>query len=117
MRFVCDQDVDIAVCAVFRRFGHDAWSISETGLFKGKDDDLTCYAADHGAVLVTHDKEFSQRRKRNVVGKHLWLRCPDLEAADLVAARHEEIVTLLQSRVDIWVRVSADRIDTSSAWE
>src|SRR4051794_32259267 len=118
MRFVCDQDVDTAVCRAFRKLGHESWSITETGLYRGKDDDITCYAGDHDAALVTHDKEFSQRRKRNVVGKHLWLRCTDLDAVDLVIARHGEFVQLLESRVDIWVRVSFDeRIETSSRWE
>ncbi|GAA1860332.1 hypothetical protein GCM10009836_45590 [Pseudonocardia ailaonensis] len=78
---------------------------------------MTVYAHEQGAVLLTHDKEFSQRRKRNVIGRHVWLRCLDLDAPALVERRLDEIVAAVSIREDIWVRVSQDGMDTSFAWE
>ncbi|MGH3622450.1 MAG: DUF5615 family PIN-like protein [Sciscionella sp.] len=55
MRFVCDHDVDARVAAALRKTGHQAWTIEEAGLSRAGDDDLTVYAMDRGAVLLTHD--------------------------------------------------------------
>jgi hypothetical protein len=37
----------------------------DAGLSEADDDTLTMYAHEHRAVLVTHDDEFSRRRRRN----------------------------------------------------
>jgi predicted nuclease of predicted toxin-antitoxin system len=117
VRFVCDHDVDAAVAVVLRRLGHEAWTASDAGLATAVDDELAVYAHDQGAVLVTHDKEFSQRRKHNIIGKHLWLRCVEFDAAGLLEKRHGEVIATLNFREDIWVRVFTDGLETSSAWE
>jgi predicted nuclease of predicted toxin-antitoxin system len=117
VRFVLDQDVDAAVGVVLRRQGHEAWTAASAGLSRVSDDELTAYAHDQRAALLTHDVEFSQRRRRNVVGQHVWLRCLDLEAADLVAQRLPEIVKQLERHDDVWMRVSAAGMDLSFAWE
>jgi predicted nuclease of predicted toxin-antitoxin system len=117
MRFVCDHDVDAAVAKTLRRLGHEAWTASDAGLFKADDDTLTVYADDRGAVLVTHDVEFSQRRRNSVIGKHLWLRCVEMDAPELVEQHEPEIVAALTSRNDIWVKVSSNGIETSSLWK
>ena len=101
MRFVLDHDVDAAVAAVLRRHGHEAWTAAAAGLSRVSDDELTAYADDQKAVLLTHDVEFSKRRRRNVVGKHVWLRCVDLEAEALVARRLSEIVQQLERHDDV----------------
>lgn len=49
------------------------------------DDELTVYADNQSTALLTHDVEFSRRRERNVIGKHVWLRCSEMEAAQFVA--------------------------------
>lgn len=117
MRFVLDHDVDAAVAAILRREGHEAWTAASAGLSRVSDDELTAYADDQRAALLTHDREFSKRRQRNVVGQHVWLRCIDLDAADLVAQRLPEIVKLLERHDDVWVRVSHDGVDLSFSWE
>jgi predicted nuclease of predicted toxin-antitoxin system len=116
VRFVCDQDVDAAVAATLRRLGHDAWTAANAGLSAVGDDELTVYADELSAALLTHDVEFSQRRRRNVVGKHVWLRCSEMDAASLVEERIDELVAALSIRKDVWVRLSADGLQLSFAW-
>jgi predicted nuclease of predicted toxin-antitoxin system len=84
VRFFLDNDVDVAVAHALRRAGHDCWTAANAGLETGSDDDLTVYAYDHRAVLVTHDKEFSTRRRVNVIGHHIWLRCLEWDAAGVL---------------------------------
>ena len=67
MRFVCDQLLDAAVAATLRRLRHVAWTAANAGMSAAADDDLTVYAQEHDAVLVTHDSEFSERRRKNVL--------------------------------------------------
>ena len=117
MRFVLDQDVDAAVAAVLRREGHEAWTAASAGLSRVTDDELTAYADDQRAALLTHDAAFSKRRRQNVVGQHVWLRCIDLDAADLVAQRLPEIVKLLEHHDHVWIRVSSGGVDLSFSWE
>lgn len=117
MRFVLDHDVDAAVAAVLRQAGHEAWTAGSAGLSRVSDDELTVYADEHHAALLTHDGEFSKRRKNNVVGQHVWLRCVDLDAADLVAERLPEIVPLLERHDHIWMRVSSRGVDLSFSWK
>lgn len=62
------------------------------GLYRAGDDDLTVYADNKGAVLISHDTEFSQR--------HL-----------------PELVPLLRIDRDLWIRVSADGLTLSFDWK
>lgn len=117
MRFVCDHDVDAAVAATLRRLGHEAWTAANAGLSAAGDDELTVYADNRSAALLTHDVEFSRRRERNVVGKHVWLRCSEMEAAQLVEERLDELITALSIQKDVWVRLSADGLTLSFAWK
>jgi predicted nuclease of predicted toxin-antitoxin system len=116
MRFGLDQDVDAAVAVVLRQHGHEAWTAAGAGLSRAKDDELTVYADDQRAALLTHDVAFSQRRRHNVIGQHVWLRCIDLEAADLIAQRLPEIVKLLERHDHVWIRVSWGGVDLSFSW-
>jgi len=117
LRFVCDHDVDAAVAATLRKLGHEAWTAANAGLSAAGDDELTVYADNQSAALLTHDVEFSRRRERNVVGKHVWLRCSEMEAAQLVEERLDELVTALSIQKDVWVRLSADGLTLSFAWK
>ena len=56
MRFVCDHNVDVAVVRALMQLGHHAWPVSSARLYAVGDDDLTVYAQDHDAALITHDR-------------------------------------------------------------
>ena len=116
MQFFCDNDVDAAVAERLRLLGHDAWTAAQAGLAAAEDDDLTVYADDRGAVLVTHDREFSRRRRKNVVGRHVFLRCNEWEAADLLEKHLEQVLRVLSVYEDLWVAVSKEGVLLSFDW-
>ena len=117
MRFVCDHDIDSEVAGRLRQLGHQAWTAAEAGLSDAADDSLTVYVCGKAAVLLTHDREFSQPRRRNVVGKPIWLRCREWEAADLLADHLDELLPLLNSTADVFVSVSVEGYQVSRAWK
>jgi predicted nuclease of predicted toxin-antitoxin system len=106
VRFVLDHDVDARVAGLLRSRGHQAWTASDANLYSASDDTLTVYADDRGATLLTHDDEFSKRRRRNVVGRHVQLRCPEPDAVALLTERLDELLPVLNSGPDVFVRLS-----------
>lgn len=116
MRFVLDEDVDIAVMHRLIRLGHDAWTAVQANLSSASDDMLTAYTDDARAVLLTHDREFSSRRRHNVVGWHVQLRCVEEEAADLLEQRLDEILSLIRPGRDVFIAVSKEGLDLSFRW-
>lgn len=107
MRFLCDQDVDADVRSRLLSLGHEAWTAYEAGLADAADDDLAVYAHEKNAVLVTHDREFSQRRRRWIIGRHLWLRCSEADAMDLLAKFLPDLLGLLERHDDLFVALSS----------
>jgi len=101
--FLLDHDVDAAVAKVLRAAGHQCVRAAEVGLADAEDDDLSVFADEKGAVLLTHDREFSNRRRRNVFGKHVRLACHDFEAAAIVSQHLEEIVEKVTAREAVYV--------------
>lgn len=116
MRFLLDHDVDAAVGRMLRQRGHECWTAGQAGLARAKDDELTVWAAEHQAVVVSTDGEFGQRRMQNGIGWHVWLRCSDWEAGEVLAAHPDEVLTLLEARNDLTVRVSKEDLSDSSRW-
>ena len=116
MRFLLDNDVDAAVGRMLRRRRHECLTASQVGLATATDDALTVWASEHEAVVVSTDREFSRRRMQNAIGHHVWLRCLDWEAAAVLEAHLVEVVTRIEARDDLTVRVSLDGLTDSSAW-
>jgi len=115
---VCDHDVDARVAARLRKLGHDAWTAAQAGLSRARDDELTVYADDQRAVLISHDSEFSQRRRRSVVGRHIFLQCNEWDAADVLERHLDFMLSVLDRHEDVYVRVSPDSQPTLSfLWE
>ncbi len=116
MRFLLDQNVDARLVRVFRSRGHACWTVGAANLALAADDELTAYACDKDAVMVTHDVEFSQRRARNAIGKHLQLRCEEPDAVALVALHLDAIISNLQAGEHVFVQVSAEGCTRSMRW-
>ncbi|RIQ11879.1 DUF5615 family PIN-like protein [Jiangella rhizosphaerae] len=93
---------------------HDA---ADAGLNQASDDTLTAYADTKNAVIVTHDREFSQRRAKNVVGRHVQLRCPEWDAAALMDRLLDDIVDLLNIKPDVLIQVSAEGCEMHFPWK
>lgn len=116
MRFFLDQDVDARVRRLLINKGHQCWTADQANLPSAIDDALTIYGQTKNAVVVTHDREFSARRRRNTIGLHVFLDCLEPDAAGLLAAHLDEIVQQLERASDLFVRVSPNRLETSRSW-
>ena len=101
---------------MLRQSGHQCWTAGSAGLARAKDDELTVWAAEHEAVVVSTDGEFGQRRIRNAIGRHVWLKCSAWEASQVLAEHLDEVLTLLEARSDLTVRVSKEGLNDSSKW-
>jgi predicted nuclease of predicted toxin-antitoxin system len=117
VRFILDHNVDSAVAVVLRREGHKVWTAAQAGLSRVTDDELTVYADEQRAALLTHDVAFSRRRQNSVVGQHVWLRCVDMAAAELVIEHLPEIVEQLERHNDVWLQVSTEGVTLSFNWK
>lgn len=110
MRFLLDNDVDAGVLGVLMQAGHEAFTAAQVGLAgvdAAKDDFVSVAAQDtYQATVVTHDREFTLRRKRNTFGRHVLLRCSQPDAVEVVADHIDEIVDKASSREDVVVEVS-----------
>ena len=115
MRFFLDNDVPISVRTMLQRYGHEVWSAYEAGLAEAEDDDLTVYAAKRGSVLVSLDVQFMQRRRTNAIGRHIRLRCPEPDAATVLAGHLKELLEYLE-RDHVTITVSRDGIKADSDW-
>jgi hypothetical protein len=81
---------------VLRQAGHECWP-STAGLAASADDDaVAVYADDRGAVLITHDREFTRRRMRNTIGRHVRLDCEQPDAMAVIGAHLDELVAALE---------------------
>lgn len=112
MRFVLDEDVDAALQGVLTNLGHEAWTVPAAGLQSDTDEAVAVYAHTHGnAVVVTHDREFSSWRRRRCVGRHLYLKCNEWDAAPLVSGHIDSVVDIMQRHDDLFCRLSRDGVD------
>jgi predicted nuclease of predicted toxin-antitoxin system len=97
--------VDAAYVEMLRRAGHEVWTASDAGRARTTDDDQTVYAMDRHAVLVTHDIEFTRRRKVEPHGHHVRLVCREWDAVDLLAGILPELVDVLRASAHMTVEV------------
>lgn len=108
MRFVLDYDVDVKVCGVLTRAGHECWRAPE-GLLE--DDDISVYADDRGAIVVSHDRDFAYRRQRRTFGQHVRLACRQPDAIAVLEAHLDQLESLLAGHeIGVFV-VSRNRIE------
>jgi predicted nuclease of predicted toxin-antitoxin system len=110
--FCLDHDIAASVGDMLRRHGHDVTTAGEAGLARGSDDDITVWAHNLGGVLITTDREFSQRKARNVIGRHVWMRCPDPDVAEVLARHLDLVIPVTERHQDVLMRVSRDQFLT-----
>lgn len=58
------------------------------------DDDLTVWADDRGFAVVTHDREFSRRRRADPIGRRIELRCSETKAAEALMRHLDQVLQL-----------------------
>jgi hypothetical protein len=94
----------------FIKLGHECWP-STAGLAASADNDtVAVYADDRAAVLITHDREFTRRRMKNTIGRHVRLDCEQPDARAVIDAHLDELVTELERAHDVVIVVSAAEV-------
>ena len=117
VRFFLDHDVPVSVRAMLLSRGHACWTAAQAGLAaEGEDDKLTVYAAARHAVLVTLDRQFSQRRRKNPIGQHIRLRCAEPEAAQVLETHLSKVLEYLE-RDHVTLTVSQHGVTAESDWK
>lgn len=117
MRFFLDHDVPVSVGRTLRDEGHDAWTAADARLdAEPQDDVLTVYAAERGAALVTMDREFSERRRKNPIGWHIRLQCREPDAASMLRDHLAEVLEYLK-RDHVTLTVSKHGVSAVSEWQ
>lgn len=106
MLFLLDHNVDAAVCRMLHSAGHDCTSVGAAGLATGSDDAISVFGQEISAIVLTHDREFIARRRKNTFGKHVLLACQDWEAADILKENLAEVLAMSVTRQDITMRLS-----------
>lgn len=117
MRFLLDHDVPTSCRSVLTNNGHDAWTVGEAGRATAVDDDQTVYAMDMGAVMVTIDKEFTTRRRRNAIGLHVRIKCPEPDAALLLGRLHDDMVPILEHHENVTIELKPGGLQTFHNWD
>jgi hypothetical protein len=101
---------------MLRRHGHEVIAAGEARLALAGDDDITVWAQGLGGVLVTTDRRFSQRKAKNVIGKHVWMRCPDPDVAHVLELHLKLVVEIADHHQDVLMRVSKDALLSYFSW-
>lgn len=110
MRFFLDHNIPVSVRTMLVAEHHECWTAAEAGLAsEGQDDNLSVYADAKQAALITFDREFSQRRIHNPIGRHIWLRCSPPRAAPVLRSHLAEVLALLH-REHVAIRVTEDEV-------
>ena len=110
MKFVLDEDVDARMRGDLETAGHVAWTIQQSGLSGERDPDVAVYAQRQGAVLVTNDKEFSQKAKKRVFGHFVYLNCRDMLAREVLMAHLGDLVANLERNEHLFASVSRESV-------
>jgi predicted nuclease of predicted toxin-antitoxin system len=117
VRFLLDEDVDARVVGVLVSGGHEAWSVVEAGLSSVNDEIVAIYGHTKRAAVLTHDKEFSRWRKRNCIGQHVFLKCEEPDARDLIEAHMDDLVEILDRFDDVYCELSQSGLSIVWQWK
>jgi len=116
VRFYLGNDVDARCRRTLEAAGHSSWTAAQAGRADATDDEQTVYAHEHGAVLITHDREFTERRKRNTIGRHVRLCCEQPDGPDLLAISLDEIAQVLERLPHVVIELHPRGYSIYAAW-
>ena len=119
MRFYLDNDVDIRCRAALQRLdsSHVVYTANEAGRSDADDDEQTVYASERDAVLITHDREFTERRKRNSIGRHVRLDCEQPDGPEILTTQFPEVLAELERHANIVVELSRNTHKSTIRWD
>ena len=86
MKFIVDQQLPPALADWLITKGHQAEHVFLVGLGAANDREIWRYATQSGAIIVTKDMDFAERRERETGGpKVVWLRVGNTTTPELLA--------------------------------
>ena len=85
MRFLVDAQLPPALARWLAERGHTAEHLFDLGMAGADDRDVWAYALRLGAVIVTKDEDFAERRTRAGTGPSIvWIRVGNTSRRDLL---------------------------------
>jgi predicted nuclease of predicted toxin-antitoxin system len=96
MRFVVDAQLPPALARWISDRGYRAEHVCDFTMVTASDQDIWAYALSCGAVIVTKDQDFANRRASDLSGPPIvWLRCGNTRRHELPVRFEQHFPTLL----------------------
>jgi hypothetical protein len=67
-------------------------------------------------VLITHDREFTERRKRHTIGRHVRLCCEQPDGPEVLATWLDDVRPVLKHRPHVVIELRANGYTVHAAW-
>ena len=97
--------------------GHDAWTIPEAGMGTFKDDDVSVYAHEKNAILITDDRELlSRRRHEQFYGQVIGMRGTKALYVTYLGGCIDTVLALFQAHADLVVDVGPLGFMVTAPW-
>lgn len=85
MRFLVDAQLPPALARWLVAAGHEAEHVGDVGLGDAQDQAIWAYAANVGAVIISKDEDFAQRKiMKNAGPPIVWIRRPNTRRRELL---------------------------------
>src|SRR5438105_2972127 len=97
MRFLVDAQLPPALARWLTAQGHEAEHVADCKLAEASDSAIWDYAIKVGAIIVTKDEDFAQRKLLEPQGPRLvWIRSPNTRRRELVTRFEKSFPRVLQ---------------------
>ena len=98
MRFLVDAQLPPALARWLVAAGHQAEHVCDIGLAAAKDEEIWNAALEKGAVLVSKDEDFAQRKALIDQGPvFVWVRLPNARKRELLAWFEQMLPDLVEA--------------------
>lgn len=98
MRFLVDAQLPAALARWLAGEGHDAEHVADIGLAGAPDRAIWDYALGAGAIIVSKDEDFAQRKTLEGTGPTVvWIRLPNTRKRDLLMWFARVLPTLMEA--------------------
>lgn len=98
MRFLIDAQLPPALARWLAAAGHEAEHVADIGLASAQDDAIWSYADEFGAVIISKDEDFAQRKILEDAGPAIvWIRLPNTRRRQLLAWFETTLPTIVSA--------------------
>ncbi len=98
MRFIVDAQLPPALARWLTSQGHDAAHVADIDMAASSDDAIWNHAIDTGAVIVSKDDDFVDKRNLAETGPHIvWIRFGNASRAQTIARFESSLEQILDA--------------------